>query len=197
MIAPQQHSDFILSQVDELLAVTGIHLHQLDAIAFGAGPGSFMGVRLATGVAQGLAYAIDRPVIPVSTLQALAQSVSVRHGEKVLVGWDARMSAIYWGIYALNSDGLMQAVVADRLSAPDVIQLPDDEHCIATGNAWEVYESQLSDRLKQQLIKHDKQHPHAEMVARIAAAKFAKGDILPPDQAEPVYIRDVVAKRQG
>ncbi len=193
-LAPQQHSDIILSQVEELLTVTSISLNHVDAVAFGCGPGSFMGVRIATGVAQGLAYAVDTPVVPVSTLQALAQTVYENHREKeVLVGWDARMGAIYWGIYRLDDDGIMQSVVPDQLSKPETIKIPHSDLKIAAGNAWRVYREQLAAELKN-LTLCDEIYPRAKSVAFIAAGKFARGEVVSPEQAQPIYIRDEVAR---
>lgn len=138
-ITPQRHSEIILIFIDELLIEVGIQLQEVDAVAFGCGPGSFMGVRIATSIAQGIAYGIDRPVIPISTLQALAQSAYRKiKSKRIIVGWDARMDSIYWGGYQADEYGIMQAIIRDRLSKPTAIAFSGNDW-IAVGNAWEIY----------------------------------------------------------
>jgi len=115
-VAPRKHSDLILPMIDEVLREAGVTLDQVDAIAVGIGPGSFMGVRLAVGIAQSLAFGQDKRVIPVSTLQILAQTA---HRElkmdQVLAAWDARMGEMYWSAYQLKNH-LMQSVQKDQLT---------------------------------------------------------------------------------
>ncbi|MCH9769749.1 MAG: tRNA (adenosine(37)-N6)-threonylcarbamoyltransferase complex dimerization subunit type 1 TsaB [Gammaproteobacteria bacterium] len=189
-LAPRQHSDILLNCIDELMQAAGIQLTDLDAIAYGAGPGSFMGVRLATAVAQGLAFGANLAVISVSTLQVLAQTALDNESvESALVGWDARMQQIYWGLY--QSEGnLMQAVKPDCLSDPEKIIAPNNQY-IAVGNAWEVYQEHLSESVAD-LKKLDDLYPHAASLAKIAKAKFNVGELLKPEQAEPIYLRDRV-----
>ena len=102
-LAPREHSLLILKMIDGLLSDAGITVSELDAIAFGRGPGSFMGLRIAAGVVQGIAYAHELPVIPVSTLKAIAQRASeeTRH-QHVLAAIDARMDEVYWAAYSLQ-----------------------------------------------------------------------------------------------
>lgn len=188
-IAPQRHSDILLSLVDELLSDTQINLKNLDAIAFGSGPGSFMGVRIATGVAQGIAYGSDLPVIPVSTLQALAQAAYQQtYSKQVIAGWDARMNSIYWGVYQVDARRIMQEITGDHVDYPKDIQFPKGKK-IGVGNAWSVYRSSLPPDF--QFIQKDI-YPDATSVALIAQQKFKQGDVLPPEKAEPTYIREKV-----
>lgn len=189
-IAPQRHSDILLNLVDELLSDAQINLRNLDAIAFGSGPGSFMGVRIATGVAQGIAYGIDLPVIPVSTLQALAQAAYQKiNSEQVIVGWDARMNSIYWGVYQVDTKRIMQEIIGDHMDHPMDIEFPKGKS-IGVGNAWSVYKSSLPPDF--QFIKEDI-YPDATSVALIAQQKFKQGSVLLPKKAEPTYIREKVA----
>ena len=189
-IAPQRHSDIILSLVDKLLSDTQVHLKNLDAIAFGSGPGSFMGVRIATGVAQGIAYGIDLPIIPVSTLQALAQAAYQQiNSKQVIAGWDARMNSIYWGVYQADARRIMQGITGDHVDYPKDIQFSKGK-MIGVGNAWSIYRSSLPSDF--QFIKEDI-YPDATSVALIAQQKFKQGDVLPPEKAEPTYIREKVA----
>lgn len=193
-IAPQRHSDILLDRVDELLSDAGINLKNLDAIAFGSGPGSFMGVRISTGVAQGIAYGIDLPVIPVSTLQALAQAAYQKiNSERVIAGWDARMDSIYWGIYQVDDRKIMQAITGDHVDHPEDIQFPT-ENGIGVGNAWVVYRASLSPDFS---FIEKEIYPDAASVAMIAHQKFKQGDVLPPERAEPTYIREKVARSSG
>ncbi|PMB55016.1 tRNA (adenosine(37)-N6)-threonylcarbamoyltransferase complex dimerization subunit type 1 TsaB [Coxiella endosymbiont of Rhipicephalus microplus] len=190
-IAPQRHSDILLDRVDKLLSDAGMNLKNLDAIAFGSGPGSFMGIRIATGVAQGIAYGIDLPVIPVSTLQALAQVAYQKiKSERVIAGWDARMDSIYWGVYQVDYRNIMQAITGDHLNYPkDIEFLTKNE--IGVGNAWALYRASLSPDFP---FIEKEIYPEAASVAMIAHQKFKQGDVLAPQKAEPTYIRETVTR---
>ena len=142
-IAPRKHGQLILGMVQHLLSAAGMSLTDLDAIAYGCGPGSFMGIRLATGIAQGLAFGADKPLIPVSSLQTLAQSAYLgTQAPQIAAAWDARMQAIYWGVYRCDEAGLMQSVQSDTLSQPGQLMLPTGSW-LAAGNAWKVYADKL------------------------------------------------------
>lgn len=198
VLAPQRHADLILPMVDQLLAENAMTLSMMDAIAFGAGPGAFMGVRIATGVAQGLGYALDIPLIPISTLQSLAQiGYEATKNPTILAGWDAKMAAIYWGIYRVDAQGLMQSIVADRLTFPAEVQLPVDQSWLAVGNAWQVYQQELPWSFASHAVEpRTDLHPHAATIARLAAACYvAGGRLLRADEAEPIYLRNEVAKK--
>lgn len=193
-ITPQRHSEIILIFIDELLIEAGIQLKEVDAVAFGCGPGSFMGVRIATSIAQGIAYGIDRPVIPISTLQALAQSAYRKiKSERIVVGWDARMDSVYWGGYQADEYGIMQAIIRDRLSKPTAITFSGDDW-VAVGNAWEIYANFLKVSFK---AIHSDIYPDATSVTLIANQKLILGDILQPEKAEPTYILETVARKSG
>lgn len=115
-VEPRRHSELILPMMDALLAEAEIALSALDALAFGCGPGSFTGVRIATGVVQGAAFGADLPVVPVSTLAALAQRRYREQGEKhLLPAYDARMDELYWGCYRIGDDGLAHPLNDDLL----------------------------------------------------------------------------------
>lgn len=194
-IAPQRHAELILPMVDNLLADAGISLKQLDAIAFGQGPGSFMGVRIAAGVAQGLAFGVDLPVIPVSTLQTLAQTAYQQtQCSRVIAGWDARMNAIYWGRYQLEPDGgqVMEPLQADALDFPEAIPIPPTQTWILAGNAWSAYSKQLSPVLDS-YAKVTDIFPRAEAMLAIAAVRYREGKVRHALEIEPVYLRDQVA----
>lgn len=193
-IAPRRHSELIIEMINNLLVNADIKLQNVDVIAFGCGPGSFMGVRIATGVAQGLAFGIEKPVIAVSTLQTLAQTAyEETKAENILTGWDARMDEIYWGTYQLNKNGLMKAVMDDCLDKPNAIRLPLEKEWLAVGNAWEIYEEQLPEEIKRYLISFNNDiYPHAGVITKIALEKYQQGSVLPPEKAEPMYLRNKV-----
>jgi len=121
----RDHSRLILKMIDTLLAEAGIKPGQLDGLAFGRGPGSFTGVRIATGVVQGIAFAIDRPVVAISDLAAIAQRSCRENGHtRVLAAIDARMGEVYWAAYLRGDDGMMRACLDECVSAPESVPLP-------------------------------------------------------------------------
>lgn len=182
-IAPRQHSQLILPLIEKVLKKAGLKLTDLDALAFGRGPGSFMGLRLAASVIQGLAFAAGLPIISISSLQALAQDAFDKSGEtSVLAGWDARMQAIYWNVF---SKDLQPLFAQDQLSNPKDIPL---DAAVAAGNAWSVYADQLSGKIK--VIEGC--YPRASCVAKLALAKFHKKEFTPLYEALPSYVRDKV-----
>jgi tRNA threonylcarbamoyladenosine biosynthesis protein TsaB len=177
-VAPRQHTDLILPMIEALLTKRTLNKSQLQAIALSAGPGSFMGTRLAYGVAQGLAYALGIPVIPVSTLQILAQSAYEEHGcEQVISGWDARMGEVYWGVYSLEN-GLMQPQQPDRLSKPEEVVFEPDKQLV--GNSWPLYWQR----------DYIDCYPHAASLLTLAKPLFDAEKVLSPMEIEPVYLRE-------
>ena len=136
-VAPQQHTQKILPFCEALLAEAECTLSQLDAIAVGQGPGSFTGVRLAISIAQGLAYTANRPIAPISSLQALAQSaIRLVNANAVLTAVDARMQAVYWGAFRAV-DGRAEPVITECEGAPDQVPIPEGTDAwIGIGNGW-------------------------------------------------------------
>jgi tRNA threonylcarbamoyladenosine biosynthesis protein TsaB len=164
----------------------GLGFSDLHGVAFAAGPGSFTGLRVACGVAQGLAFAQDLPLLPVGTLDALA---SASGGEKVLVALDARMGEVYFGCF---DAGLAQGAIG--VYAPDQVPLPESTGWLACGNGLAAYPA-----LRERLSAHvgtwlPGLMPSAEAVVRLAAARFASGERIDPADAVPVYVRDKVAQ---
>ncbi|MGB5493340.1 MAG: tRNA (adenosine(37)-N6)-threonylcarbamoyltransferase complex dimerization subunit type 1 TsaB, partial [Sedimenticolaceae bacterium] len=126
-IVPRRHSEILLPMMDGLLSDAGLRLRDLDALAFARGPGSFTGVRIAVSVAQGAAFGAQLPVVPVSSLQALAQGVRREQAAgAVLSALDARMREVYWGGYRADAMGIMRTVIADCVSAPQQVPPPGD-----------------------------------------------------------------------
>jgi tRNA threonylcarbamoyladenosine biosynthesis protein TsaB len=196
-IAPRRHAALLLPFVESLLAEAGIDLNQVDAVAFGRGPGSFTGLRIAAGMAQGVAFGADLPVVPVSTLAALAQGTVREQGAKaVLAALDARMKEVYWGAFTCQREGLVKLIGEERVCAPEDVSLPPPGDWCGAGSGWETYADLLVSRCS---IAADavfaKQKPQAYDVAHLAAAIFERGGALPPEQAVPVYLRDKVANK--
>jgi len=180
--------------MDGLLAEAGIGLTRLDALAFGRGPGSFTGVRIATSVVQGAAYGAELPVVPVSTLAALAQGYFRSNGApRVLAAFDARMGELYWGPYRLGDGDLMQAAGAEEIASAEAVALPADGNWSGVGSGWATYGEVLRRRLGPRLpaVAPDVQC-EARDVAVLAAAEFAQGHWVTAEQARPVYLRERV-----
>tara|TARA_B100001741_G_scaffold293515_1_gene275175 strand:+ start:165 stop:848 length:684 start_codon:yes stop_codon:yes gene_type:complete len=197
-VAPQKHGDLILTMVDELMNEAGVKLPQLDALAFGRGPGSFTGVRMATGVIQGLAFAVDLPVAPVSTLTALAhQTIDESEGRTVYAALDARMGEVYWCEYE-NRDGAIKAVSDETVIAPLKIQLTQGKKAIGIGHGWETYPNELTQLVKStELLVRPAALPRAREVAQLAVGLINSGQTVSAENALPVYLRDNVAKKKA
>jgi tRNA threonylcarbamoyladenosine biosynthesis protein TsaB len=202
--APRGHAELILTMVDELLAQSATTLAGLDAIAFGRGPGSFTGVRLAASVTQGLAFGADLPVVPISDLRAVAQRASNRigaiAGHHTLVCNDARMNEVYWACFELDINGLMAPVGIERVGKPSEVSLPAEwagTLVNAAGRGFAAY-GELGTNLAPVLRTVDSSIlPRAGEIAELAAAEVRAARVLPPDQAVPVYLRDDVARPKG
>ncbi|HEY9111759.1 MAG TPA: tRNA (adenosine(37)-N6)-threonylcarbamoyltransferase complex dimerization subunit type 1 TsaB [Rhodanobacteraceae bacterium] len=192
-MAPRRHAELVLPMAEDLLAEAGIVRKQLDVVAVGQGPGAFTGVRLAISVAQGLALALDVPVVPVSSLAALAMQAP-RNGAAILAAIDARREEIYAGVFRFDADGLVEPLDRERVLAASALDLPEAEAWNVLGTGWRAYGDAIRQRLPfpPQGADGDR-YPQARDVARLAAPLFAAGKGVPPEQALPVYLRDKVA----
>lgn len=188
-----QHSEHLLPMIDALLAEAGVSLRQLDAIAFGRGPGSFTGLRIGAGVAQGLAFGADLPVVPVSSLAILAQGQA---GARILAAFDARMRQVYWGAYRRGPAGLVELDGAEAVLAPEAVPIPAEGGWIGAGPGWDAHGEALAVRLADRLAaRRRQQYPHARDLLVLAAAALHAGGGCAAEQALPVYVRDEVAAR--
>lgn len=189
-LAPRRHTQLVLPWSEQLLADAGLRKTQLDAIAVGRGPGAFTGVRLAIAIVQGLALALDRPVLPVSTLATLAMQGQGAHR---LAAIDARMGEVYLGEFACDADGLVSAAAEELIVPPFSAPLPaGPRHGVGTGFAAE--NGALVQRLGGLLTGFDAESlPHAADLARLAAREFQLGRAIAADALEPAYLRDKVA----
>ncbi|MEJ1353371.1 MAG: tRNA (adenosine(37)-N6)-threonylcarbamoyltransferase complex dimerization subunit type 1 TsaB [Candidatus Sedimenticola sp. (ex Thyasira tokunagai)] len=199
LVQPRGHSELILSMVEELLAGAELPLSALDAVAFGRGPGSFTGVRIATGVIQGIAFAADLPVAPVSTLAALAQRYYRESGEtRLLPAYDARMQEVYWGAYIVSETGLVKVVVPDEVSDPAKVSPPQGDGWCGVGSGWGSYGQQLRSCLNGGLKQVQPEILcSAHDVALLGEACVAANELVVAEMALPVYLRDKVAAKPG
>lgn len=192
-LAPRRHAELVLPMAEDLLAEAGIARRQLDAIAVGQGPGAFTGVRLAVSVAQGLALALDVPVIPVSSLAALAMQAP-KNGAATLAAIDARREEIYAGVFRFDADGLAEPLDRERVLTASALTMPEAEAWNVLGTGWRAYGDAIRERLPSPPRWADgDRYPQARDVARLAAPLFAAGKGVPPEHALPVYLRDKVA----
>lgn len=191
-LAGQRHSVLLLGMVDEMLRRHGLRARDLDGIAFGAGPGSFTGLRIACGLAQGLASGAQLQVVGVSTLLALAAGARAARAVCCL---DARMGEVYHAAYA-GDVGRWHVMHAPTLCAPDDAPLPDAGAWVGCGSGFKAHSDALARRYSGRLsaIMPDV-HPHASDIARLAMPEFAEGRAVAPELAAPLYIRDKVALR--
>ncbi len=191
------HAESILAMIDEVLVEAGASLAGLTAIAFGRGPGSFTGVRLAASVTQGLAHGACVPVVPVSDLAAVAQRVlgDDATAQRVLVCNDARMREVYWGCFARSAGDLAAPVGEERVSDPARVALPADwssgPGLRGAGTGFAAY-PQLRSSFSTILSAISELRPRAAEVALLAVPEVAAGRLLDPEQALPVYLRDDV-----
>lgn len=198
-VAPRAHARLLLPMLDSLLAEAGMKLADLDAIAFGRGPGSFTGVRIAASVVQGIAYGADLPVLPVSTLAALARAaMQTTAATHVVAAIDARMDEIYWACYQRDTRGEPQALSDEQVTSAQGLSIAGDVDWYGIGSGWTTYESVLRPQFGSRLLGCDADAlPRATHIAHLAALDYAAGKALSAEQALPVYIRNQVATRPG
>jgi tRNA threonylcarbamoyladenosine biosynthesis protein TsaB len=188
--AGQTASQLILPQIQLLLDKAQLQLSDLDGIAFGAGPGSFTGVRIACGVAQGLAFGADLPVVGVNVLMALAEASGA---ERVIAASDARMKEVYHAAYIREDEDWLE-VHASGVYKPHEVPSVEGADWVGVGTAWNVYEESLREQYQQQVIKIlPDMTPKAEAILRLAMPIFERGEAVPASEVKPIYIRNRVA----
>ncbi|MCB5186513.1 tRNA (adenosine(37)-N6)-threonylcarbamoyltransferase complex dimerization subunit type 1 TsaB [Methylobacillus caricis] len=191
MLAGQSHSQRILPLLRELLDEAGVELSDLDGIAFGAGPGSFTGLRIGCGVAQGLALGADLPVVGVSTLLALAEDA--QGADKVIACLDARMGEVYHAAYIKQGAGWKE-VVAPGLYKPEDVPAVEGSGWTGAGSGWQSYAEALQQCYVGQAGNLlPEAYPRAAAIAALALPGFLAGEGRIADEAAPVYIRNKVA----
>ncbi len=194
-VAPRKHAELLLPMIDELLLEAELPRSALDAIVFGRGPGSFTGVRLAASVAQGLAFGLGIPVIPLSSLAALAQAEADEHpGLPIAAMIDARMGEIYLGLYKPDAEGLVVALNAERVLPPEQVQLGTEAQWRAVGSGWQTYGKALSGELGSRLQGQPQpRYPRAAALLKLAQREARSSRWQTPEHAQPLYLRDKVA----
>ena len=198
-VTPRKHNELILPMCEQVLAQAEISLKQLDAIAFGCGPGAFTGVRIGTAVTQGIAYAHDLPVVPVSTLANLAQQAFLQNSDyfQVLTAIDARMDEIYWAIYKKDTEDIVKLSSVESVNPPDNIDCAQQQISFGLGSGWETYAEVLVQKTNLNANQIDgKALPHASVTAQLAVPKFIKQDYVDAAHALPVYLRNNVAQKK-
>lgn len=196
-LASKEHTQLILPMVDDLMAQAGLLPSDLDGLAFGCGPGSFTGVRIATGIMQGLALGLDLQVVPVSTLAAIAQDYFDHHEVNVaFVAMDARMGEIFWGVYQRDDEGFAQLIGTEVVTPPELVEYPDLSG-VGLGTGWGVYSSVLLEQLSEQITHYETTPlPRARAIASLGKRGFAQQRAVSVERAMPVYLRDKVAKKE-
>ena len=199
-VSPRDHAQLILPMIDGLMAEAGLKLSALDALAFGRGPGSFTGVRIATGVIHGIALGGELPVVPVSSLAAVAQEFFDRNRDDLSTAFtamDARMGEIYFAVYRKGLSGFAELLGEELVTPADSIVFPDLAGS-GIGKGWGAYRETLMRRLGWRigLIETDNL-PRAAAVARLGAQGYASGLAVDVEDAQPVYLRNKVAKKES
>ncbi|MGR8980179.1 MAG: tRNA (adenosine(37)-N6)-threonylcarbamoyltransferase complex dimerization subunit type 1 TsaB [Gammaproteobacteria bacterium] len=200
------HSLLILPMIDSLMAEAGLKPNDLDCLAFGRGPGSFTGVRIAAGVIQGIALGTGLPVVPVSTLAALAQDFfdgSIEEQgrtsavDAAFTAIDARMGEIYWAVYRRGEGGFAELAVQEAVISAGQVKYSDLEG-VGLGTGWAVYREELMRRLQGKVSRFDgNKLPRAGAIARLGWHGFEQGLAVEAALALPVYLRDKVAKKES
>jgi len=192
-IAAQSHTQRLLPMVDEILADAKLKLSQLDAIAFGRGPGSFTGLRICAGIVQGLAFGANIPVIPISTLRAMALQYFREHASfdgVVLSSLDARMGEVYWGLYQRDAQALCVTINDEQVAKPvDVVAKATHKNIVGVGSGWNYPELAELNPLNIETTVQ----PRAEEIVLLAAVELNQGRVVDALGAQPVYLRDSVS----
>ncbi|WP_445156837.1 tRNA (adenosine(37)-N6)-threonylcarbamoyltransferase complex dimerization subunit type 1 TsaB [Halomonas sp. E14] len=199
-LTPREHTRRLLPMVDEVLAEAGIAPSALDAVAYGRGPGSFTGLRIAAGTAQGLAYGLERPLLGVSTLEALALAAHRRDGvEHAVTALDARMGEIYVAAWRCRA-GATEALLDEAVLAPQRLVLPaldETADWYGIGSGWALRDA-MPAAVQAAVTRFDSTaEPAAEAMVLLAARDFALGMRPAPHESQPIYLRDQVAWQKG
>jgi len=193
MLAPREHTQKILPTIEQVIKQSGLTLSDIDVIAYGRGPGSFTGVRIGISIAQGLAYGIEKPIVGVSTLQAMSQEAYKNNQAKhVYAAIDARMGEVYFAHYCL-ADGLMIVVDQEVVIKPDdllALTLHVESDSVLVGTGWKAYPAlgEYFNTAKQL----DIEFPNAKYMLDQVIQSVANNEAVAPELATPVYLRDKV-----
>ena len=192
----RSHTRRLEPMINGLLSRAGLRLGDLDALAFGAGPGSFTGLRVTAGLVQGLAFGLQLPVVPVSSLRAMAHAV---HGRlegpaEVAVARDARMGELYWSLYRVTPEAVVETRLPDSLVSPAALALPGDTRAwLGVGDGWLLRDSMPDAVLARVETVIPDVVPEAGAIARLAETLLHQGEWGGAEAVQPVYLRDDVA----
>jgi tRNA threonylcarbamoyladenosine biosynthesis protein TsaB len=195
--APMRHAELLLPAVQSLLDTAGLPLADLDAIAFGRGPGSFTSLRIGIGVVQGLAWGAGLPVVPVSSLAAVAQAAMEKGSDPffaICVAMDARMQEVYTANFQCGIDGFVMAAGEERVCSPGAVSSPGDGPYIVAGNGFERFE-ELRPLAAQAIECYPDIWPRAGVICKLALKWLESNDPLTAGLAQPVYVRNNVASK--
>jgi tRNA threonylcarbamoyladenosine biosynthesis protein TsaB len=196
---PREHTRLLMPMIRSVLEESGKALRDLDAIVLGNGPGSFIGMRIAASVAQGLAYASGLPVVPVSSLAAVAGEVLTDEDvREVVVVQDAHMNEVYLGIYGRDSDGLAAARAPERLHGQGPIDGLDPTRVdgrVAAGFGWQRYPELLAANERWVGRLSGVWHPRARFLLPLGTAAVSDGRVIDPKELNPAYLRQKVAEK--
>lgn len=205
-LAPKEHTQLILPMIDSLMAEAGLKPTDLDSLAFGRGPGSFTGVRIATGIIHGIAFGADLPIVPISTLAAIAQDFfdkntqiqgEISSSNLAFTAMDARMGEIFWGVYQRDQQGFAELIGREAVTPAELVEFPQLTGT-GVGSGWGVYKDTLMSRLAGLVSRCDCDYlPRAGAIAKLGAYGFNHGLAVTVEQAMPVYLRDKVAKKES
>lgn len=194
-VRPREHTQRILPLVQQVLSDAGLSLNDLDALAFGHGPGSFTGVRIAIGIAQGLALGANLPMIGISSLKTLAEQAFRRNGStRVLAAIDARMGEVYWGEYCRDASNSWQAFSAEAVLSPEQVtqRLSDFSGAwAAAGTGWQTYPA-MAEQSPIKLSNNQIVLPTAKDMLPLAIEAWQRGETTPVEGSQPVYLRNEV-----
>lgn len=191
-LSPRTHTQRILPMIDELLAKSGISLKQVELLGFGRGPGSFTGVRVGVGIAQGLAMGAELPVVPVSNLLAMAEAAYQQQGSREVVALiDARMNEVYFAQFSRDENG-WQEIVAEQVCSPEkaIAQIQTDRNSTVVGTGWAAYPQFSVANLP--LMISDITLPSARFMLPLVQQAVAQGNTQSAMEIEPVYLRNEV-----
>ncbi|MBI3560431.1 MAG: tRNA (adenosine(37)-N6)-threonylcarbamoyltransferase complex dimerization subunit type 1 TsaB [Gammaproteobacteria bacterium] len=195
--APKSHSELILPMVDHVLHEAGLGITMLDAVVVDRGPGSFTGLRIGVGVAQGLAFGANLPLLAVSSLAALAQAAyTTTQSEHVLACIDARMKEVYWACFSLRA-GLPHAVTEEYVTPASAVYTPDNQRCYGIGTGFSAYPEELNHNPLIRLTGYaGERYPLARHLIPLAQAQWNAGVRTVPEVIAPVYVRNNVATQK-
>ena len=195
--AAREHTRTLMPMIREAMGEAQLGFDDLEAVVLGNGPGSFIGVRIAAAVTQGIAFAAGLRVVPVSSMAALAlQVLDETPGDVAAIAQDAHMQEVYFGLYRRTADGLAKPLVDERLAGQERLHelaALDGVRCIAAGKGWQLYPELETANAGLLTTMCDREVPNARYVLKLGCAACARGESIDPVDVNPAYLRQKVA----